>query len=296
MIALLLPLAFAAAAVSPSVSALEHCIERSDRACVSALLTKSATETSPQYWATAARGELLLGNRPEAVAAINRAVKQKPGDFDLLLEQGWVYQKSGDQVNAIRSFLSAGQIQPRSPAVFYELGMSFFLLHEFDRAVTHFQRVLELDPKHDKAEFMLGILDVLKNADAAAKVHFEGALSMQPANAHYLLHYGVLLLQLNDPDDALVNMRKAEEIDPSNPLTHFNLGRLYRQMGKLSDAERELRTAIRMRPAMARAYYQLSTVYRLQGRTADAAKALEQFSRFKEQDKDDDPIDANLTQ
>ena len=75
------------------------------------------------------------------------------------------------------------------PAVFYELGMSFFLLHEFDRAVTHFQRVLELDARQDKAEFMLGILDVLRNGDGDAKIHFERALALQPANPHYLLHY-----------------------------------------------------------------------------------------------------------
>lgn len=278
------------------VATLERCIEKSDRACVSALLAKAPKETTAEYWAVAARGELLLGKRQEAIGAINRAVEQKPGDFDLVMEQGWVYQKSGDQVAAIRAFIAAGQMRPHTPAVFYELGMSFFLVHEFDRAVQHFGRVLELDGQQDRAEFMLGILDVLKNDNGAARIHFESALAMQPANPHYLLHYGVLLMQMNQPGEALGNMRKAEQIDASNPLTHFNLGRLYRQMGKLAEAERELRAAVRMRPELARAYYQLATVYRSQGRTADAAKALEQFSKYKDQDRDDDPIDANLGQ
>jgi tetratricopeptide (TPR) repeat protein len=278
-----------------AVSPLERCIQESDRACVSELLAQRPQEPTADYWAVAARGQLLLGKRQEAIAAINRAVEQRPGDFDLLMEQGWVYQKSGDQAAAIRSFVSAGWIQ-RTPAVFYELGMSFFLLHEFDRAVTHFQRVLELDARQDKAVFMLGILDVLKNDYSAAKGHFEGALALQPANPHYLLHYGVLLMQMNQPEDALASMRKAEQIDGSNPLTHFNLGRLYRQMGKLPDAERELRASVRDRPALARAYYQLATVYRLEGRSVEAAKALEQFSKYKDQDRDDDPIDANLGQ
>src|ERR1700675_5082293 len=99
------------------VDALAHCVERSDRACVSALLARGSKESSAEYWAVAARGALLLGKSPDAVAAINRAVEQKPGDFDLLMEQGWVYQKSGDQVSAIRSFLTAGQVQTRAPAV-----------------------------------------------------------------------------------------------------------------------------------------------------------------------------------
>jgi protein O-GlcNAc transferase len=278
-----------------AVSPLERCIEKSDRTCVSELLSQQPKEATADYWAVAARGQLLLGKQQEAIAAINRAVEQRPGDFDLLMEQGWVYQKSGDQVAAIRSFVSAGQIQ-RTPAVFYELGMSFFLVHEFDRAATHFQRVLELDAKQDKAVFMLGILDVLKNEYSAAKAHFEGAVALQPSNPHYLLHYGVLLMRMNQPEEALASMRKAEQIDGSNPLTHFNLGRLYRQMGKLPDAERELRASVRDRPALARAYYQLATVYRLEGRGAEAAKALQQFSKYKDQDRGDDPIDANLGQ
>ncbi len=291
----MIPLLLFFAAFPDDAQALAHCVERADHACVQSLLAKNTHEQSPEYLAVAARAELLLGNRQNAVAAIDRAVEQKPGDFDLLMEQGWVHQKSGDQVAAIRSFLTAGKLQPRVPAVFYELRHDFFLLHEFDRSVTHFQKVLELDPKHDKAEFMLGILDVLRNREADARSHLQRALALSPSNPHYLLHYGVLLMQLNEPQEALANMRQAEQIDASNPLTHFNLGRLYRQMDKLPEAEKELRETVRLRPELARAYYQLASVYREQGRPTDAAAALEKFSKFKDQDRADDPIDATLS-
>ena len=238
MIGLLLPLAFAAT----PLSTLEHCIEKSDRPCVSALLATSPKEASAEYWAAAARGQLLLGKRQDAIAAINRAVDQKPGDFDLLMEQGWVYQRSGDQVAAIRCFVNAGQIQPRTPAVFYELGMSFFLVPEFDRAVTHFTRVLELDAKQDKAEFMLGILDVLKNDNAAAKVHFRtraGDGTRECALSAAL--WRPLLMQMNQAEDCAgekaCRRRKTNRDFGSNPLTRFNLGRVYRQMGRLPDAD-----------------------------------------------------------
>ncbi|MDQ2777486.1 MAG: tetratricopeptide repeat protein [Acidobacteriota bacterium] len=296
MTPLLLLFALAVSSANTRVEALDRCVTRRDRACVSALLAQASDEKSPEYWAAAARAELLLGKRQDAVQAVNRALELKPGDFDLLMEQGWVYQKSGDQVSAIRSFLSASQIEPRTPAVYYEIGMSFFLLHEFDRAIIHFKRVLELDPQHDRAEFMLGLVDVLRNGDAEAQAHFQRAMALQPDNPHYLLHYGVLLVQLNETDKALKLMLKAEELDESNPLTHFNLGTLYRQIGKLPEAERELRTAVQLRPGLARAHYQLATVYRLEGKTREAASALQQFEKFKENDNNDDPIDARLTQ
>ena len=73
---------------------------------MSGVIGRTPQDATAEYWAVAARGRILLGNRQDAITAINRAVEQKPGDFDLLMEQGWVYQRSGDQVAAIRSFLS----------------------------------------------------------------------------------------------------------------------------------------------------------------------------------------------
>ncbi len=293
MLAVLL---LAASASADESAPLVRCVERSDHACVAALLSHAPGSPSPEFLAAAARGYILLGDRTHAVQAIVEAVAQRPHDFELLMSQGWVYQRSGDQVSAIRSFLLASQVDSTAPSVFYELGMSFFLLHEFDRAATHFRHAIDLHMKDGRADFMLGVLAVLQDALPDAKEHFERALAREPQNAHYLLHYGVLLSRLNDNDAALAQMRKAEQLDPANPLTHFNLGRLYRELGQLDDARHELQEAIRLRPDFSSAHYVLAGVYRRQGRPRDTATELAQFKKFKPKDDDGDPIDASLTQ
>jgi tetratricopeptide (TPR) repeat protein len=270
---------------------LARCVENRDRACLEKLLKAPVGQASPAYLASAAQGYALLGRPQEAVAAIADALKQKPGDYDLILEQARIYQRSGHQIEAIQSFLEAAHLRTPTPEILFQIGMSFFLSREYERAARHFEQARKLDEKNDKAEFMLGVIDVIKdNNEAGAKGHYERALALQPDNPHYLMHYGVLLVQLDELDQAAVSLERAGKLDPSNPLTHFNLGRLYRQQGELTKARAELQEAVRLRPELARAHYQLATVYRQLGQSAKAQAAMKEFMKFKDQDSDDDPI------
>jgi tetratricopeptide (TPR) repeat protein len=269
---------------------LIHCIGAQDKSCLTSELKSSPKSGSPEYLSAAAEAYLLLGRNAEAIAAIDAAVKTKPGDYDLVMQQGRTNRRCGDQVHAIQSFLLAAKVKPSSE-VFYEIGLSFFLLHEYERAGKHFTHSVQLDEKNHKAEFMLAVIDIYKDSnEAGAKTHLERALALQPGNPHYLLHYGVLLMERNDRDAAAPVLENAVKADPSNPLGHFNLGRLRRQMGDIPAARTELETAVRLRPEMARAYYQLASVYRALGETAKAKGAMEQFTKFKDQDREDDPV------
>jgi tetratricopeptide (TPR) repeat protein len=286
----MLPFAFAATQTDVE-QVLAGCVETRDRSCLEKLLKEPAAAGSVRYLALAAQGYALLGRQQEAATAIAEALKQKPGDYDLLLEQARIYQRSGHQIEAIQSFLEAARSKAPTPEILFQIGMSFFLLREYDRAVKHFEQARKLDEKNDKAEFMLGVIDVIKdNDEAGAKVHFERALALQPDNPHYLLHYGVVQMQLDELDRAAVSLERAGKLDPSNPLTHFNLGRLCRQQGELTKARAELEEAVRLRPELARAHYQLATVYRQLGQSVKAQAAMKQFMKFKDQDNDDDPI------
>src|ERR1700722_8044574 len=106
---------------------LAKCVEQKDKACVLVCLKEAPVDRSPEYFELAARAHMLVGEKQEALKSIAQAIELRPGSYDYLMEQGWFYQRSGDQVSAIESFLRASQVSPQSSAVFYELGMSFFL-------------------------------------------------------------------------------------------------------------------------------------------------------------------------
>jgi tetratricopeptide (TPR) repeat protein len=275
---------------------LSACVQRKDHACISSILSSPNKQDSAEYLAMIARACMIVGRPKDAASAIDRALQMQPGNYDHLMEQGWIYQKSDNQVSAIHSFLMAAQLKPKTPATFYELGMSFFLLNEYRRAAPHFRHVLALDPNNDRAEFMLGILDIMNNVASEAKPHYERALQLQPKNPHYLLHYGVLLNQLGQPRKAIEMMLEAEKLDPSNPLTHYNLGRVYLESGRFAEARGELEASIRLRPDLTPAFYKLGTIYRALGNSAKAREALKRYETLKqkEEKEEEDPADATL--
>ncbi len=290
MIILLLMLFSPPPSDTDATERLIRCIGIRDRTCLSSALKSPVADASPEYYSAAAEAYLLLGRNPEAMTSIAAALKAKPKDYDLLMQQGRTYQRCDNQLQAIQSFLRAAQGKPSSDA-FHSLGLSFFLLHEYDRARRHFVHAVQLDDNNHKAEFMLGAIDILKdNNEAGAKTHFERALAIDPQNPHYMLHYGIVLMERNEREAAAAMLEQAAKADPSNPLAHFNLGRLYRQMNDMPRARTELEAAVRLRPELARAYYQLAAVYRALGETAKAKQATDQFLKFKDQDRDDDPI------
>ena len=284
------------AAPSDQFKKLNVCVQQRNHDCISSILSSIDKKESPEYLALVARACMIVGRRDDAANAIARALQLQPGNYDHLMEQGWIFQKSDNQLAAIHSFLLAAQSKPEAPATFYELGMSFFLLNEYRRAAPHFRHVLALDPNNDRAEFMLGILDIMNNAAPEAKPHYEKALQLQPKNPHYLLHYGVLLNELGQPQQAIDLMLEAEKLDPSNPLTHYNLGRVYLENGKLTQARDELEVSIRLRQDLTPAFYKLGTVYRALGDRAKAREALKRYETLKqkEEKEEEDPTDATL--
>ena len=73
---------------SEATRRLIQCIETQQRQCLTNQLKTAATRTSAEYLSAAAEAYLILGRNREAISAIDAAVAQKLGDFDLLMQQG----------------------------------------------------------------------------------------------------------------------------------------------------------------------------------------------------------------
>ena len=112
MTAWLLLLLLSASNEANATQRLTHCIENRDKACLTSELKSPPGNASPEYLSAAAEAYLLLGRNAEAIAAIEAAVKSKPNDYDLMIQQGRTYQRCGDQLNAIQSFLLAAKVKP----------------------------------------------------------------------------------------------------------------------------------------------------------------------------------------
>ncbi len=267
---------------------LQECLNRTDVKCATAALAQIAgpITTTPDYLDLQAQTFLLQHRKDDALAAIQKALQQNPHEYQFLMTEGRIYQAFNDQDPAIHCFLLADQAHPYSPDTLYSLGMSFFMMEEFDRAAVHFKDVLTLDPHYHKAAFMMGVTDMANLHMPEAKPYLQEALKQQPDNPFYLLQYGLLLSLLGDAQSGVREVQRASTMIPSYAPVHFHLGRLYNQTGDYVHAREELEIAVRLSPDdLPEAYYQLGAVYHRLGEEEKSRQAYQKFQQLKAQRK-----------
>ena len=277
---------------------LRDCLDLTDVTCAAIALSQISgpIKDSADYLDLEAQTLSLQHRKDDALTAIQKALQENPKEYRYLMTQGRIYQSFNDQPSAIRSFLLADQLQPHSPDTTYCLGMSFFMMEEWERAATHFHHTLALDPNYHKAAFMMGVTDMANMHMPEAKPFLEEALQQQPNNPFYHLQYGVLLSLLGDPQSGLQEVLLAKNRVPSYAPAHYHLGRLYYQTGDYEQAREELEAAIRLEPDLPEAYYQLGVVYHRLGNDEKSREAYQKFQELKSARKDEfrDPIESTL--
>ena len=290
---------------SSRVEKLRRCVDREDAHCTAEtldLISSKSLEDNTDDLNLKAKALNLLHQNQQALVTIQEAIKNDPHQAAYFITEGRIYQRLGNQVAAMKSFLQAEQLQPGTAPPVYYIGMSFFILGNdnndnqyYDRAARHFRTALELDPHDDRAEFMLGVVNAVEFNLNKAKSDLEKALKMKPGNAYYHLHYGLVLSRLGDFAGGRREMKAAEELDPSYARTHFHLGELDAQMGDYSEARKELETAVHLEPQFSSAYYTLGSVYHHLGLNDKSREAFQKFQETKSRgQQNEDPVESSI--
>lgn len=190
--------------------------------------------------------------------------------------QHGLYQSSTEKLT------EALKTEPDSVPVHYLLGLDYYRLREFPRAVVEFQRVLQLSPDYALAVFNLGLayartgdfdqaIQTLKHAldldgtnfsaaynlgaaytqkkmvpEAVAAFRQTIAIAPQYAPGHRAL--GELLLYQGDVDESLAELRRAADLDPQDAGVHAALAKALLAKGLNVEADQEMRKAQQSKP------------------------------------------------
>jgi arylsulfatase A-like enzyme/Flp pilus assembly protein TadD len=186
------------------------------------------------------------------------------------------YQASSEKLTA------ALKTEPDSVPAHYLLGLDYYRLREFPRAVEELQRVLQLSPDYALAAFNLGLayahagdldgaIQALKRAldldgtnfsaaynlgaaytgkqmvpEAVAAFRQTIAIAPEYAPGHRAL--GELLLYQGQLDESLAELRRAADLDPQDASTHVDLAKALSAKGLNAEADEEMRKAHQSRP------------------------------------------------
>lgn len=139
---------------------------------------------------------VLLRRPPDALAAINRAIKMQKSYADAWNNRASVYYMSNEFGRAIRDYKHAIKLNDQNASYHSNLGSAYFNKHQFAHASREYQLALKLDPFVFERSSRTGI----------------AALMGKPGDrAEFEYMMAKLFAQSGDPGNCIVHLRKAME-------------------------------------------------------------------------------------
>jgi TolB-like protein/Tfp pilus assembly protein PilF len=137
-------------------------------------------------------------------------------------------------------------------------------------------KALELDESLAEANASLGLLDTLDLRLERAITHFERAVQLKPnyATAHHWLGLGHL--SLGHFDQAIAEGKRATELDPLSVIINADFAWTYACAHRLNEAEAQARKTLEIDPRFFLAHYYLGGVRQAKGQLPEAISEFQQ--------------------
>jgi Tfp pilus assembly protein PilF len=160
------------------------------------------------------------------------------------------------------------------------LGKNYYDRGQVDKAVTAFEKAVQLRPEHPDAHLNMANAYLRANQPEKALRHAEEVLKLDHSSgpAHFIA--GCALLRLGKPADALKSLQQAKDIDRTINAVSFQLGRAHQQVGNFEEAADQFREVVKFEPEHAAAHYNLSQALLRLEKNEEAQQALAQHQKI----------------
>jgi Tfp pilus assembly protein PilF len=228
------------------------------------------------------------GHIENAIPAMRLAIEREPGNEFYHFRYGMLLTDTKAPAAAVIRLQEALRLFPRSPRLWFALGIAFFSDHNSAEAMNAFQKALEVDPKFAPALAYLGMTQTEQGQYAAALTLYERALAVDEklSIVHYLAAEALLKEAAPDLASAEKHLARAVELDRSFAPAQLSLGKLYQRSGRLEEAVVQFEQAIKLDPNLAEAHYQLGRALVRLKRKDEAQVELATFKRLSDEQKE----------
>lgn len=129
-----------------------------------------------------------------ALLYYDKALREHPRDFQILSNQGAVFQKLRRFEDALVSYNSAIALTQDHAVIFNNRGVSLQELHRLDESIADFDRAIALNPSYPQAYVNRGFVHHLRNHFSLAIADYKKAIVLVPTFA--AAHFNLSLSQL----------------------------------------------------------------------------------------------------
>ena len=221
-------------------------------------------------------GEDRAANIPEFVpvpANTIAMIDEQFLDAYSFLRAGMANERSGNYVDAVKSYLKGLEAEPENVELLNSMGFALFQQGKSEEAIASLEKALKIDPKHYKAHNNMALASIDMGELELAEIHYRESLAIEPQASIYN-DLGYVLERQGMVEEAIEAYRSALEIDPQSATSHFNLATHLAREKQYAEAEKHLREALKTRQD-AKVYTGLGAVLWQQGRADEAIENLQ---------------------
>lgn len=208
--------------------------------------------------------------RRDQILASVRGVSGELKTAETLLSTGQVER-------ALKLLKKLRQIVPGDPSLLNNLATAYVRMEQMDAAFQVYREAIDLHGDYFLLHFNLGTAYELSGDRERALNHFDRVLELQPRMKRALQRRAMLLADLGRYDQALRAINDANKAGAGSAQLLFYAGLIKGSQGKWNDAVREFERVIDIDPRMVRGYlflgHALIELNRLEGAEAAFSKA-----------------------
>ena len=153
--------------------------------------------------------------------------------------EGNQFFEQAEYVHAISAYQEALQLHPEYPEIYFNLGLAYQALFQFEIAVLQFEQAIQINPNYVDAYIQRG--NVLRDLQQLqlAKLSYETALSIDERSTQALNNLGVVHYELRQIPEAIIFFQRAIKLDENHINAHWGLSLCYLLMGQFDQGWQE---------------------------------------------------------
>jgi tetratricopeptide (TPR) repeat protein len=237
------------------------------------------------YWATMLFNAGKLDEAVEGYAKV-RSVDQSvshAGTFRYLAE---IYRLRGMPDKALGHYQSLLQREPNDTEALFQAGYISFKLNQLDQAKDYFRKLITVDPKHAGGAANLAALEARYNEklvglnEKTPGITLREVVHANPSSVEAHVNLGAQLLTEGVFPEALTILERAVSLRPNSAAAQYNLGLAQLKEKKYEEAITSNKKALELKPEWPDAYNNLGLAYAGLGRWKEAAAASSEAVRL----------------
>jgi len=200
--------------------------------------------------------------------------------------QGLKFLWAAEYEKALDHFKKVIEVNRHFVEVWFFVGYCYHELGRYQEKIEALKKAISIKPDYAEAYCSLGVTYCRLGRYQESIEALKNAIRIKPdfAIAHYGLGvtYGILSCYLEEIEAC----KQAIRINPDYTDAYYGLGSAYGELGRYQESIEALMQAISINPDFAEAHYCLGVVYNRLGQYQDAIEAYKQTIRIKPDDSD----------